>query len=66
MLKSFEVPLREGRVLNKKDMMIRLTLADCRLFDNNDHVPIISLDATGLVSIFLNDLSATRTRMKPS
>ncbi|KAH0764698.1 hypothetical protein KY285_000569 [Solanum tuberosum] len=58
--KAFEVPLREDRVSNKKDMITRLTLVDCRLLDNNDHVPIVALRATGLVSIFLNDLRAAK------
>ena len=66
MLKAFEVPLREGRVLNKKNIMIRFILADCTLFNNNDHVSIVALNVTSLVSIFLNDLRATRTRMQPS
>ncbi|KAH0780964.1 hypothetical protein KY290_000562 [Solanum tuberosum] len=64
--KAFEVPLREDMVSNKKDMITRSTLVDCRLLDNNDHVPIVALRATVLVSIFLNDLRAARTRMHPS
>ncbi|KAK4707040.1 hypothetical protein R3W88_033400 [Solanum pinnatisectum] len=36
MFKAFNVPLGEGRALNRNDMFTRSTLADCRLLVENN------------------------------
>ncbi|KAH0746538.1 hypothetical protein KY290_008249 [Solanum tuberosum] len=46
--------------LNRKDMITRSTLVDCRLLDNNDQVPTAPPRATGPVASLLNDLHIAR------
>ncbi|KAK4716081.1 hypothetical protein R3W88_014419 [Solanum pinnatisectum] len=60
--REFRVPLKEGRLLNRNDMLTRSTLAECNLLDAAEQVHAVPLHVAGLVASLLNELNVAKAQ----